>query len=214
MREADMQAALADYREATRNALAAGFDLDEVHMAHGYLLSAFLSPLSNSRRDDYGGVLANRARYPLEVFEAMRAVWPAHKPMFVRISASDWREDGFTVEQAVQVSRWLKERGCDLMDVSSAGNSLQSKPVYGRMYQVPFAEQIRYEAEMPVMAVGAIQGPDHANTVLAAGRADLCALARPHLADPYITLHAARDYGFDGVAWPGQYLAGKGLRPE
>jgi len=214
MDRSDMDRVRDAFVASTRRAAACGFDVVEVHMAHGYLLSSFLSPLSNRRRDDYGGALENRARYPLEVFEAMRAAWPDDKPFLVRISASDWREDGFTVDEAVQVSKWLSALGCDLIDVSSAGNSLLSEPVYGRMYQVPFAEQIRYEAGVPVMAVGAIQGPDHANTVLAAGRADLCALARPHLADPYLTLHAARDYGFDGAPWPGQYDPGKALRPE
>ena len=164
----------------------AGFDLIELHGAHGYLLSSFISPLSNVRTDAYGGSLENRMRYPLEVFDAVRAVWPAHKPMSVRISASDWMEDGsgITPDDAVLISRMLKTHGCDIVDVSSGGNSPASKPIYGRMYQVPFAEQIRAEAGVPVIAVGGIMGADHANTILAAGRADLCALARPHLADP------------------------------
>ena len=190
----------------------AGFDLIELHMAHGYLLSSFLSPLSNQRTDEYGGSLENRARFPLEVYDAVRAVWPAAKPLIVRISATDWMDDtdeGFTLDDAVAFASMLKARGCPLIDVSSAGNSPESKPIYGRMYQVPFAERIRYEAEIPVMAVGAIQGADHANTVIAAGRADLAAMARPHLADPYLTLHAAEHYGYRDQHWPNQYLAAK-----
>ncbi|MEM1176903.1 MAG: FAD-dependent monooxygenase [Acidobacteriota bacterium] len=191
----------------------AGFDAIELHMAHGYLLSSFLSPLSNRRQDAYGGSLENRMRYPLEVFEAMRAVW--RKPLIVRVSATDWAgEDGQTVAETVELAKRLKRLGCPLIDVSSAGNSPESKVEYGRMYQVPFAEQIRYEAEMPVMAVGAILGADHANTVLAAGRADLTALARPHLRDPYLTLHAAEHYEQWQAPWPGQYLLGAPQPPR
>ena len=150
-------------------------------------------------------------RYPLEVFDAMRAAWPKEKPISVRISASDWLDDegGLTIDDSVILARALKEHGCDLIDVSSAGNTPESKPVYGRMYQVPFAEQIRHEAQIAVMAVGGIQGADHVNTILAAGRADLCALARPHLVDPYLTLGAAIAYGYEDQAWPKQYLAVK-----
>ncbi len=210
MDRADMDRVREAFVRATERAERAGFDLVEVHAAHGYLLSSFLSPLSNRRRDEYGGSLENRARFPLEVVEAVRAAWPAHKPLAVRITAYDWRgAEGFTPDEAVAVARWMKELGVDLLDVSSGGNVAEAEIVYGRMYQVPFAEQIRYEAELPVMAVGAIQGIDHANTVLAAGRADLCALARPHLADPYLTLHAAHEQGFVDQPWPGQYLAGR-----
>ncbi len=195
---------------ATRLAEQAGFDLVELHMAHGYLLSSFLSPLSNRRTDELGGSLANRMRWPLEVFEAVRAAWPKHKPVSVRVSATDWLDDrGWTIEDTLALARELKARGCDLIDVSSAGNSPESKPVYGRMYQVPFAERIRQEVGIPVMAVGGIQGFDHANTILAAGRADLCAMARPHLVDPYIALHAAVEYGVDVPGWPRQYLPAK-----
>ncbi len=210
MERSDMDRVLADFVRSTEWAAEAGFDWLELHMAHGYLLSSFLSPLANLRRDAYGGSLENRMRYPLEVFAAVRAVWPQHLPMSVRISASDWMPDGsgFTPDEAVAVARELKRLGCDLIDVSSGGNSPASKPDYGRMYQVPFAEKVRYEAGMPVMAVGAILDADHANTVLAAGRADLAVLARPHLADPYLTLHAAARYGVD-VVWPPQYLAVK-----
>ena len=188
-----------------------GFDLIELHMAHGYLLSSFVSPLSNRRDDEYGGSLSNRMRFPLEVFTAMREAWPEDRPMMVRISASDWMPDGSgtTPEEAVEMARLLKAAGCDLIDVSSGGNVPDSEVIYGRMYQVPFAEKIRYEAGIPVAAVGAIQGADHANTVLAAGRADLAAMARPHLADPYLTLHAAESYQQWDQWWPGQYLAAK-----
>ncbi|MCH2103880.1 MAG: bifunctional salicylyl-CoA 5-hydroxylase/oxidoreductase [Planctomycetes bacterium] len=205
----DMDRVRDEFVAATRRAREAGFDLVELHMAHGYLLSSFLSPLSNSRTDEYGGTLENRLRYPLEVLEAVRAAWPAEKPVACRISACDWHPEGLNVDDAVEISRALHAAGCELIDVSSAGNSLESKPVYGRMYQVPFAERIKRETDALVMAVGAIQGADHANTVLAAGRADLCALARPHLADPYLTLHAASRYDYPDQPWPGQYLMGK-----
>ena len=210
MDRADMERIRNEFVRAARWSAAAGFDWLELHMAHGYLLSSFLSPLANSRRDEYGGTLENRMRYPLEVFAAVRDAWPSALPMSVRISATDWMPDGsgFTPDDAVAVSRELGRLGCDLIDVSSAGNSPASKPDYGRMYQVPFAEKIRYEAGMPVMAVGAILDADHANTVLASGRADLAVMARPHLADPYLTLHAATRYGVD-LAWPPQYLLGK-----
>ncbi len=209
MDSADMASLEADFARSTKLADSAGFDVLELHMAHGYLLSSFLSPLSNLRTDEYGGSLANRMRWPLRVFEIARATWPASKPLFVRISASDWLDPrGWTVADSVVFARELKARGCDLVDVSSAGNSPESCVEYGRMYQVPFADQIRAEAGIRVMAVGGIQGIDHVNTVLAAGRADLCALARPHLTDPYLTLHGAAEAGVD-VHWPNQYLAVK-----
>jgi len=188
--------------------------LIEIHMAHGYLLSSFLSPLTNRRTDEYGGSLQKRLRFPLEVFDAMRAAWPAERPMSVRISATDWLGDeGLTGDDAVLVARALAEHGCDIVDVSTAGNVPESRPEYGRMYQVPFAERIRAEVGVPVMAVGAILGADHCNTILAAGRADLCAMARPHLADAYLTLHAAAHYGDTRQAWPGQYLLGRPKPP-
>jgi anthraniloyl-CoA monooxygenase len=209
---ADMDRVVLAFADATARSLAAGFDLVELHMAHGYLLSSFLSPLSNQRTDAYGGSLANRARFPLEVLDAVRAAWPSDKPVSVRISASDWvPEGGQTIEESVVLARWLHEHGCDVVDVSSGGNSPASKVTYGRMYQVPFAEQIRYEAGVPTMTVGAIQDADQANTVLAAGRADLCALARAHLTDPYLTLHAAATYGHAAQPWPKPYLA---VRPR
>jgi anthraniloyl-CoA monooxygenase len=193
---------------AARRAASAGFDWLEIHAAHGYLLSSFLSPLANLRDDDYGGALGNRMRYPLEVFEAVRAVWPASLPLSVRISATDWMDEegrGTTVAESVVFARELKSRGCDLVDVSSAGNSPESEPEFGRMYQTPFADRIRHEAGIAVIAVGGILDADHANTVLAAGRADLVAIARSHLADPYLVRRAAARYGVE-IEWPGQYL--------
>ncbi|MCZ6726000.1 MAG: FAD-dependent monooxygenase, partial [Acidobacteria bacterium] len=176
MDRSDMERIRDEFVRAAERSEAAGFDLIEVHMAHGYLLSSFISPLSNRRQDEYGGSLENRMRYPLEIFGAMRAVWPAAKPMLVRISASDWTPDGSgtTPEEAVEMAVMLKDAGCDLI------NAPESEIVFGRMYQVPFAEKIRYEANLPVAAVGALLGSDHANTVLAAGRADLAVMARPH----------------------------------
>jgi anthraniloyl-CoA monooxygenase len=207
MDRADMLRVTDEYVTATRRARAAGFDLVELHMAHGYLLSSFLSPAANHRRDDYGGSLENRMRFPLEVFDAVRAAWPAELPVAVRVSATDWlAEGGTTIEETLELAHALKHRGCVLVDVSSAGNTPASAPVYGRMYQVPFAERIKHEVGVRVMAVGAIQGWDHVNTILAAGRADLCALARPHLLDPHLTLRAAVEYGDAQHAWPRQYL--------
>ena len=200
------------FAAAARRCERAGFDVLELHLAHGYLLSSFLSPLANVRTDAYGGSLENRARFPLEVTAAVRAAWPADKPLFARISATDWmdaQQRGFTLDEAVQVARWLREHGVDVVDVSSAGNSPESKPQYGRMYQVPFAERIRHEAKVPVMAVGGIQGMDHAHTVIAAGRADLCAIARGFLTDPYLVQRAAGERQVADHAWPVQYLAAR-----
>jgi anthraniloyl-CoA monooxygenase len=211
MTRADMDAVRDAFVAAARRCERAGFDLVELHLAHGYLLSSFLSPLANRRADAYGGSLENRMRFPLEVVDAVRRVWPSHKPLAARISASDWldEEGGFTLAEAVELSKALKAAGCDLIDVSSAGNSPRSKPEYGRMYQVGFAERIRFEALVPVMTVGGVMSPDHVNSILAAGRADLCAVARAHLADPYFTLRAGAQYGYDDAAWPMQYLAAK-----
>ncbi|MCA8973512.1 MAG: bifunctional salicylyl-CoA 5-hydroxylase/oxidoreductase, partial [Planctomycetes bacterium] len=212
MTRADMDAVVEDFVHSAELARQAGFDVLELHMAHGYLLSSFLSPASNERTDDYGGSLENRARFPLEVLTAVRAVWPDDMPLFVRISATDWMDEqgrGFTVDDAVALTRWMGARGCDVVDVSSAGNTPESKPVYGRMYQVPFAERIRFETDVPVMAVGGIQGVDHVNTIVAAGRADLCAIARAHLSDPYLTLRAANERQVGSQFWPLQYLAAK-----
>ncbi len=215
MTRADMDRVTAAFARAAGYALAAGFDLLEIHMAHGYLLSSFISPLSNRRADEYGGTLENRMRYPLEVFRAVRDAWPEERPISVRISATDWLgERGVTAAESVEVAKMLKEAGCDVIDVSSAGNSPESEPLYGRMYQVPFAERIRHEAGIPVAAVGALLGADHANTVLAAGRADLAVMARPHLRDPYLTLHAAEHYEQWDHPWPGQYDLARPRAPK
>ncbi len=207
MNRADMDRVRDEFVLAAQRALEAGFDLVEVHMAHGYLLSSFLSPACNTRSDEYGGDLEGRMRFPLEVFAAVRAVVPKDIPLAARISATDWlEEEGQTAGDSVRIARCLADLGCDLIDVSSAGNTLRSVPEFGRMYQVPFAERIRHEVNIPVMAVGAIQGPDHANTLLAAGRADLCALGRPHLLDPHLTLREAARVGQLNQHWPNQYL--------
>jgi anthraniloyl-CoA monooxygenase len=207
--EADMERVQADFVRATLAAEEAGFDWLELHCAHGYLLSSFISPLTNHRSDQYGGSLENRCRFPLRVFRAMRAVWPASKPMSVRISAHDWVEGGITPEDAVAIARLFKEAGADMIDCSSGQVSKQEKPVFGRMYQTPFADRVRNEAGIPTIAVGAIFEADHANSIIAAGRADLCAVGRPHLADAAWTLHEAAKIGFTAIAWPKQYLAGK-----
>ncbi len=208
MERADMERVRDAFVQATRRALRAGFDLVELHMAHGYLLSSFLSPASNRRTDAYGGSLEGRMRFPLEVFEAVRAAWPEDRPLAVRVSATDWLPagEGTTLEDTLALGRALEARGCDLLDVSTAGNTPASRPDYGRMYQVPFAERLKQELGIPIMAVGAIQGADHVNTILAAGRADLCAIARAHLVSPYLTLEASARYGHAAQAWPKQYL--------
>jgi len=198
-----------DFVRAALWGASAGFDWLELHCAHGYLLSAFISPLTNVRNDDYGGSLENRCRFPLDVFRALRAAWPADKPMSVRISAHDWAPGGNTADDAVAIARLFKAAGADLIDVSSGQTTRDAKPVYGRMYQTPFSDRIRNEVDIATMAVGAIFEPDHVNSILMAGRADLCALGRPHLADPYWTLHAAAQLGHHDMTWPPQYLSGK-----
>ena len=188
----------------------AGFDMIEVHAAHGYLLSSFISPTSNTRTDAYGGSLENRLRYPLEVFEAMRAVWPAEKPISVRISAHDWvGDDGITPDDAVTIARAFSRAGADLIDVSAGQTTIDAKPVYGRMFQTPFSDRIRNEAGLRTMAVGNIFEADHANSILMAGRADLVAIGRPHLADPYWTFHEAAKIGDRGENWPKPYEPGR-----
>jgi anthraniloyl-CoA monooxygenase len=181
----------------------------ELHAAHGYLLSSFISPLTNRRSDDHGGSLKNRLRFPLEVFEAMRAVWPARKPMSVRISATDWVDGGVTPDDAVLIAHAFKDAGVDLIDVSAGQTSIEAKPVYGRMFQTPFADRIRNEVGIATMAVGNITEYDHLNSIIAAGRADLCALARQHLSNPHFALHAAAELGYADQVWPKQYLAGR-----
>jgi anthraniloyl-CoA monooxygenase len=205
----DMDAVLAAFVRATEMAERCGFDMLELHCAHGYLLSAFITPLSNKRTDAYGGTLPNRLRFPLEVFSAMRAVWPEHKPMSVRISATDWVADGISGEDSVAIAQAFAAAGADVIDVSAGQTSTRAAPIYGRMFQTPFADRIRNEAKIATMAVGNIFEPDHVNSIIAAGRADICCLARPHLADPYWSLHAAAKLGYDQMAWPPQYLAGR-----
>jgi len=194
---------------ATRMAIDAGFDMIELHAAHGYLLSSFITPLQNRRDDEYGGSLGNRLRYPLEVFSAMREAWPADRPMSVRISATDWAgDDGVTPEESVKIARAFAEVGADLIDVSAGQTWAEAKPIYGRMFQTPFSDKIRNEAQLATMAVGNIFEPDQANAILASGRADLVALARPHLVDPSWTLRAAAAADYRDVFVPPPYLNG------
>jgi anthraniloyl-CoA monooxygenase len=209
MTRADMDQVIADYVAATKRGHRAGFDMVEMHAAHGYLLASFISPLTNARGDEYGGSLENRLRFPLEVFRAMRAVWPDEKPMSVRISATDWVDGGLTGDDAVEVARAFADAGCDLIDVSTGQTVADAQPVFGRMFQTPFSDQIRNEASLATMCVGAITTADQVNTIIAAGRADLVALARPHLVDPYFSMKAAAWYGAAGIHCPPQYLAGK-----
>ncbi|MGZ4176723.1 MAG: bifunctional salicylyl-CoA 5-hydroxylase/oxidoreductase [Solirubrobacteraceae bacterium] len=215
MTRADMDTVRDQFVWAARGAVEAGFDLLEIHCAHGYLLSSFLSPVTNKRSDSYGGSLEARARFPLEVFDACRAVWPQEKPMSVRISATDWVPDGFDPDDAVAFARMLVEHGCDIVDVSSGQVTPDERPAFGRSFQTPFADRIRNEVGIPTIAVGAIASYDDVNTIVLAGRADMCALARPHLYDPHWTLHAAaeQEYAGDGVSWVPQYLAGSRKPP-
>ena len=209
MDRADMDAVTGQFVAATEMAERAGFDMVELHAAHGYLISSFISPVSNQRDDEYGGSLVNRMRYPLEVFAAMRAAWPADKPMAVRISANDWvGEHGITPDDAVQIARLFSQAGADIIDVSAGQTSPDARPVYGRMFQTPFSDRIRNEAGLATMAVGNISEHDQVNGILMAGRADLVCLARPHLADPYWTLHAAVALGDTEAHWPLPYLPG------
>jgi anthraniloyl-CoA monooxygenase len=205
----DMMRVRDQFVAAAHRAIVCGFDWLELHCAHGYLLSAFLCPLTNLRDDEFGGSLHDRCRYPLEIFRAMREAWPADRPMSVRISAHDWAPGGNTPDDAVVIAQLFKTAGADLIDVSSGQTTREARPIYGRMYQTPFADRIRNEVDIATMAVGAIFEPDHVNSILMAGRADLCALGRPHLADPYWTLHAAAQLGYGDVEWPVQYRSGK-----
>ena len=209
MDRGDMDEVVAQFVAATRRGEEAGFDMLELHAAHGYLLSSFITPLTNRRADEYGGSLENRLRFPLEVFRAMRAAWPADRPMSVRISANDWMGDqGVTPDEAVAIGRAFAHAGADLIDVSAGQTWADCQPVYGRMFQTPFADQIRNEGQVRTMAVGNIYEPDHVNSILAAGRADLVALARPHLIDPMWTLRAAALHDYRQVHVPPQYLGG------
>ena len=206
----DMAQVKADFVRSAQDAADIGVDWLELHCAHGYLLSSFISPLTNQRTDTYGGSLENRLRYPLEVFKAVRAVWPQDRPMSVRISAHDWVDGGITPDDAVEIARHFKAAGADMIDCSSGQVSKKEKPVYGRMFQTPFADRVRNEALIPTIAVGAISEADHVNSIIAAGRADLCAVARPHLANPAWTLTEAAKIGYTPIAWPKQYVSGKG----
>jgi len=212
MSNAQMDAVLDDFVAATRRAVDAGFDLVELHAAHGYLLSSFLSPVTNQRSDDHGGSLENRARFLLRVTEAVRETWPHAKPLSVRISATDWIEGGFSRSEAIELSDMLKGAGVDIIDVSSGQVDPSGQPAYGRLYQTPFAEAIRNTVGIPTMAVGAISSIDDVNTVLMAGRADICLIARAHLVDPYWTLNAAIDLGRSEQPWPIQYWQGRTSR--
>ncbi|PYN89120.1 MAG: bifunctional salicylyl-CoA 5-hydroxylase/oxidoreductase [Candidatus Rokuibacteriota bacterium] len=209
----DMQRVRDQFVGAARMAEQAGFDMLELHMAHGYLLASFISPLTNVRTDDYGGSAANRARYPLEVFDAVRTVWPSGRPMSVKISATDWAEGGLALDEAVDFARRLRGHGCDIVTVSTGQTVPDQQPQYGRLYQTPFSDRIRCEAEIPTMTVGGIASHDDVNSILVAGRADLCVLARGHLYDPYWTRHAAYEQGWD-LPWPDQYVSVKGFRPR
>ncbi len=210
MDRADMDKVLLQFIQSTEMAKKAGFDMIELHAAHGYLISSFISPQSNTRTDEYGGSLENRMRYPLEVFNAMRAEWPGSKPMSVRISANDWMgDDGVTPAEAVEIAQMFAAAGADLIDVSAGQTTPDATPVYGRMFQTPFSDRIRNEAGLATMAVGNITEADQVNGILLAGRADLVALARPHLSDPYWTLHAATLLGDRAAQWPLPYLAGR-----
>jgi len=205
----EMDQVVADFVAATRRAERAGFDMAELHCAHGYLLASFISPLTNVRRDEYGGSIENRLKFPLEVFRAMRSAWPPHKPMSVRISATDWKDGGITGEESVEIARAFAREGCDLIDVSTGQTVHDAEPIFGRMFQTPFSDQIRNEAQLATMCVGNITSADQVNTILAAGRADLVALARPHLTDPFFTMRAAAWYGVPDIHCPPQYLPGR-----
>lgn len=212
MTREDMDAVRDQHVQAAKRGDRAGFDWLELHFAHGYLVSSFLTPLANQRSDSYGGSLENRMRYPLEVFDAVREVWPEHKPMSVRISATDWVDGAFDGDDAVAFARELKAHGCDIVDVSTGQTSIHADPEYGRLYQTPYSDRIRNEVGIPTMTVGAVSSIDDIHNILVAGRADLCVMARPHLVDPYWTLNAAIDLGYTGHHFPEQYLSGLAAR--
>ncbi|HVJ12018.1 MAG TPA: bifunctional salicylyl-CoA 5-hydroxylase/oxidoreductase, partial [Burkholderiales bacterium] len=209
MTRADMDKVIADFTRSTKFAEQAGFDMLELHMAHGYLLASFISPLTNQRKDSFGGSIENRMRFPLEVFAACRKAWPQHKPMSVRISATDWAPGGLSGEDLMAATRMLKQAGCDLIDCSTGQTVPHQRPVYGRMYQAPYSDWVRNEVGIATMTVGAVTTPDQVNTLLASGKADLVALARPHLANPYFTLQASAWYQHMGQHWPPQYHPGR-----
>ena len=204
-----MERVVNDFRQAAERGERCGFDMLELHCAHGYLLASFLSPLTNTRTDEYGGTVENRLRFPLEVFDACRRIWPAEKPMSVRLSATDWADGGISEADVVAIARAFAAHGCDLLDVSTGQTVADAAPVYGRMFQVPFSDMIRNETGLATMCVGSITSADQVNTILAAGRADLVALARPHLVDPGFATRAAADYGVADIACPVQYEYGR-----
>jgi anthraniloyl-CoA monooxygenase len=212
MTRADMITVRDAFARATQMSDAAGFDMIELHFAHGYLLSSFISPLTNQRRDEYGGSLANRMRFPLEVLAAVRAAWPSAKPISTRISAVDWVEGGTTIEDTLTIARMLRDAGNDILAVSTGGVTSQQRPAGGRLYQATFSDQIRNELGIPTMAVGGIVSHGDANTLIAAGRADICALARGYLVDPYFVRHAAHAQGYAGLDWPSPYRRAKEVR--
>jgi len=209
MTRADMHVVRGEFVRSARLALEAGFDMLELHFAHGYLLGSFLSPLTNHRKDQYGGNVAARLRFPLEVFSAVRAIWPAERPLSARISACDWADGGLSEEDLLAIAGALKQAGADVLDVSTGQTVADQRPVYGRMWQTPFADKVRNEIGIPTIAVGNIFEADHVNAIIAAGRADLCALARPHLSNPAWTLCAAAEQKFCEQSWPDPYLSGK-----
>src|SRR5688572_5927526 len=209
MTRADMDRVRDEFVHSTRMAVDAGFDMIELHCAHGYLMSSFLTPVSNHRTDEYGGSLENRLRFPLEVFTAMRTEWPEEKPMSVRVSATDWVEDGLSADESVAIAQALVDAGADIIHVSTGQTTTAAKPVFGRLWQTPYSDRIRNEARVPTIAVGNITEADQVNSIIAAGRADLVAIGRPHLADPHWTLHAAAQLGFSGLPWPVQYYLGR-----
>jgi anthraniloyl-CoA monooxygenase len=209
MTAADFAAVCAQFVRAAQLGASAGFDLLELHMAHGYLLGSFLSPLTNQRNDEYGGDCARRLRFPLEVLAAVRRVWPGERPLSVRISATDWAPGGLSEEDLSTIARALKEGGADILDISTGQTVPDQQPLYGRMWQTPLSDRIRNEIGIPTIAVGNIFEIDHVNSIVAAGRADLCALARPHLANPSWTLAAAAEQRVADQWWPDPYLAGK-----
>ncbi len=204
-----MDAVRSDFVRAAELGAAAGFDMLELHMAHGYLLASFLSPLTNVRDDEYGGSVRNRLRFPLEVLRTVRAVWPAAKPLSVRLSACDWAVGGLSESDVIVIAKALAAEGADILDISSGQTVSLQRPVYGRMWQTPLADMVRNLAGIPTIAVGNIFEPDHINSIIAAGRADLCAIARPHLANPSWTLAAAAAQGYAEQWWPEPYLSAK-----
>jgi anthraniloyl-CoA monooxygenase len=212
MTRADMETVRDQHVASTERGERAGFDWLELHFAHGYLVSSFLSPLTNQRSDEFGGPLQNRMRYPLEIFETVRRVWPEGKPISVRISATDWVPGGFDGNDAVVFAAELKDRGCDVIDVSTGQTTRWARPEYGRLYQTPFSDRIRNEVGIPTMTVGGVSSIDDIHNIMVAGRADLCVMARPHLVDPYWTMNAAIDLGYGGHHFPDQYLSGLASR--